>query len=103
MSALKCLLNQTIQKAEKMHDYVQLFFDNSAILNIYCRLSINGVDENIANIAGLKVIETLEKPNEVSLMLTDKQQIDIRYNDDDYSGPEALELINPSGNIVIWP
>lgn len=103
MEILDCLLDTTIQNAERVHDYVQLSFDNSAILNIYCWFRVDGTDQDISKVVGLKVREVLNVPYGMFLKFYADQQIEIRYNDEDYSGPEALELIDPSGQIIVWP
>lgn len=103
MIFLECLLNSSIQRAENIHDYVQLHFDNSAILNIFSRFRISGLEADIAGISGLKVSEISDRQKEIILKLSDGRQIEIGYNDEDYSGPEALELIDPDGQIVVWP
>jgi len=104
MKLLDILIGAKVKKTEEVYDYVQLYFDDESILNIYNRFTINDKkNQKISTVLDLIVIQIIETEDIVTLNFSSNRKIAISLKDEDYSGPEALELIDPNGQIAIWP
>ncbi|OAM51576.1 hypothetical protein A7981_08845 [Methylovorus sp. MM2] len=103
MKLLESLINTTVEQAEKLHDYVQLHFDNKSILNINNRFAVSEKDQSISKFKGLKVKEVTEMPEIITISFSNGQHINIGLKDEDFTSPEALELTLANGSIFIWP
>lgn len=100
-SKLKC---RYIERAEKIHDYVQLRFDDRAILNVYNRFSIDdNPNGDLSSLIGLMLTDTSSSDIAINLFLSGEKTFRIGMLDADYSGPEAMEYIASDGQRIVFP
>lgn len=102
MSPLAGLIGHCLTGVERVHDYVQLRFDNGDLLNVFNEFRIEGNrDADITVIVGLVVNVASTGKDEVCLRLGSKT-FRISLLDSAYRGPEAIEYVPVSGNRVVW-
>ena len=90
------LYGKKLIKIIYIHDYVQLYFDDGSILNLYNKIKI--VDD-IDLIIG-KTIEKVKLNNKkLQLIFADSLVIEMSMKDEDYIGQEAFEY--NSGSLLI--
>ena len=94
---LSFLLNKYIERAELTHDYLQLFFVDSSILNIFNSYRLDSELEKIksSRLVGLQILE-----NNIDIKLSCGAIISIDMSEDGYNGPEAMEYC-ANGQVVI--
>ena len=93
----------TITQAQRIHDYVQLGFDNGWGLNIYNRIVSPEISESFLRRLADCIVEAEDvRDGRYVLRLDGGMSIAVGIEDDDYNGPEAMELIKPSGVRVVW-
>jgi hypothetical protein len=102
-SVLRALIDHTISAAEQVHDYIQLHFDNGAILNIFNQYSLSGVDDlDIRLIVGKRVTEIREDTLNLEMRFG-AVQLHVNLSEAAFSGPEAIEYISAEGDRIVWP
>jgi hypothetical protein len=104
-SILKNLVGLHIDRAEMVHDYVQLRFDNDAVLNLYNKVDLIGQSREalaIPSIVGCAVKTAQAVGDAVELLMDRGQLLRISMLDADYRGPEAMEYIGADGARVVW-
>ena len=102
-SQLNSIIGMTLRAAAKVHDYVQLYFTDGAVLNIYNPFSLeasNPVD--LADLAGSSVRMVSETPEKAVIEFDNGVQILIDLRDEAYIGPEAMQLNVPGKPGVVW-
>lgn len=102
-TGLRILLLKKVSRAEHVHDYVQLQFDDGTILNIFNRYSLTPAErDDIARLVGTTVsaAELIERSER--LRFSDGTLLRIGMMDSDYNGPEAIEVIDHDGRRVVW-
>ena len=100
-SKLEVLVGLSVTGVLKIHDYVQLFFEQDITLNIYNDYRL----ENSADIMSLKdakVEKIEERQDELILYFLEAKHLHIDLRDEAYNGPEALQLNVPGEPTVIW-
>jgi hypothetical protein len=97
---LKQFINKRIERMEIIHDYVQLFFTDGAILNIFNPYSIIGVRD--PKIVGYGITAVKQDQEAITLFLLPEGSIKVSRLDSDYRGPEAMEYIGKDGRSVVW-
>lgn len=95
------LLHRRIKKAERIHDYAQIYFDDGAVLNIFNSLSVTGGE--FADLTGSEVIGVNSGEVAINLLLSNGRSVRVGMTDDDYQGPEAMEYITADGTRIVWP
>lgn len=101
-SELERLINTSIEKAIKVHDYTQVYFDNKSILNINNNYNIHP-DVNLSDLAGNKVLKVNENDKEISLILDDDLKIVIDMSDEGWNSEEAIELLIDGDPMpIVW-
>ena len=101
---LGLLVGRKIQKAEMIHDYLQLWFDNGSLLNIFNVFIVMGFEiRNLSEIVGCEVVTVDVGNAEIAIVFVDEKSIRIGMSDSDYQGPEAMEYIGVGGERVVWP
>ena len=100
-SQLAVLVGMVVTDALKVHDYVQLLFEQDIVLNIYNELRLcHGDDLRALNGATLLRVE--EKPAQLLLSFSQGTRLDIDRGDDASHGPEALALHVPGYPTMVW-
>lgn len=94
------LVGLTIQMAKKLQDYAQIGFKDGIILNIYNNYVLSGKD--ISSLEGKRIVEIKETEREIVIFLENDQQMKIGLLDQDFNGPEALELNCIDSPPVVW-
>lgn len=98
MSALSLLVGCTVSKVERVHDYLQLWFSDGSTLNIYnkyrCVVDVSDIEK--------KTLESVDETPERVLLNFAGSPLEIGLRNDDYSGPEALDLRRPGNALVVW-
>jgi hypothetical protein len=103
MSPLNELIGATVLKADKVYDYFQLVFDEDRVLNVFNLVDTEGpLAQTLNGLIGARLTGVNESPEKVSMRFNDTLEIHVRMTDDAYTGPEAMELVQPGKPIVIW-
>ena len=97
---LRVLTGLMIQKVEEVHDYLQLVFSDGTILNVFNKYQYEG--ENILSIKGKKMNSIKETDQSVLFSFSDGSHLIVGLRDEDYSGPEAMELIRHNEPPIVW-
>jgi hypothetical protein len=100
MNALQILVGLLIKKAEIIQDYFQLIFPEGTILNIYNKYQYDG--GSVLALEGKKLISVVETNNKIVLDFGDSGRLSVGLLDEDYNGPEAIELIRKGEPPIIW-
>jgi len=100
MDVLQILVGSIIQMVEIIHDYLQLTFTDGTILNIYNKYQYDG--ESVLTFEGKKLISAIETDIKIILDIEDGGKIEVGLLDEDYNGPEAMELIRKDEPPVVW-
>ena len=98
---LPLLVGKHIERTERIHDYFQVFFVDSSILNIFNKHSI--IDALDARLTGYEIAKTEQDKETITLVLLPEGTIRVGLRESDYLGPEAMEYISESGSCVVWP
>lgn len=102
-SKLDVLRGKIILHASKMHDYMQLVFEEGIGLNVYNDFCIQPGDEKkLQTLKQKKLLSVQEMPTEIVLLLSDGLQLVIDMRDSAYNGPEALELTRQGEPTIVW-
>jgi hypothetical protein len=100
-SKLEVLVGIAVTNALRVHDYVQVLFEQDIALNIYNEFKLfNGHD--LSSLNGTKLLRAEEKQDELILYFSNGKRLDIDLRDEAYNGPEALELHIPGQPPVVW-
>ena len=100
MNVLQKLVGLTLQKTEQVIDYAQLYFSDGSILNIYNRHDL--VNCTLSSIQEDQLIYAVESDDKIELKFDGGGLLSVGMTDDDYNGPEAMDLNLADGNIVVW-
>ncbi len=100
MATLQVLVGLILSKVEEIHDYVQLVFNDGTTLNIFNKYDYN--NGCILDIEGKKIKYVKNSGNDILIVFEDSSSISIGLRDDDYNGPEAMELMQKGRPSVIW-
>lgn len=102
--AAKRLVGRRIESAERVHDYVQLRFDDGGILNIYNPVSITGgADAGLLSLLRSYITAVRVDDEAIRWFLSNGTSIQVSMRDADYRGPEAMQYVAVDGAIVVWP
>lgn len=94
------LLHRRILRVERVHDYMQIYFDDCSILNIFNTVRISG--GQLGELTNCEIMGSDSDAATASLLLSNGGAIHIGISDADYSGPEAMEYIPASGLRIVW-
>lgn len=100
MDTLQILVGLTIKKVEVLQDYFQLIFADSTILNIFNKYQYDG--SSVLTLEGKKLVSVIETDYKIVLDFKDCGKLTVGLLDEDYNGPEAIELIRISEPPVVW-
>jgi hypothetical protein len=89
-----------ITNVEHVHDYVQIEFENSFGISIYNKYTVTG--GKIGDVVGKRVTGFVQDERSVSLLVNSKLVVRVGLENDDYSGPEAMQYNDSTGMIVVW-
>jgi hypothetical protein len=97
------ICGRRVGRACKHQDYIQLFFADGSILNIFNRI-IGGELNNdfLGSLANTTVSTCVSKEGSIVLQFSNGQQFEVGMIDADYSSPEALEFIGEDGRRIVW-
>jgi hypothetical protein len=102
-NVLGLLVGRKIQEAEKIHDYLQLWFDNGVLLNIFNVITVIGcMADDFSQFVGCEVSSINESDVAVEIVFLDGKLLRVGMSDGDYHGPEAMEYVGVGGEIVVW-
>lgn len=105
LSPLAELIGSTVDKAEVVQDYLQLWFDKGTCLNVYNKHDIIGPDgqaHGADRLAGAFLTEVREQGTHIRLAFSNRLKLSIDMSEDAYIGPEAIQLTRPSMPKVVW-
>lgn len=71
-------------------------------LHINNPITITPYGKELSNLIGQKVIYTVEKPKEASIVFEGGDKIWVNMSDEVYFDPEAMVLNGPNGFWVVW-
>jgi len=100
-SKLEILVGLLMADAMKVHDYVQLIFEQGIVLSIYNEFRLPNGDD-ISSLRGEKLLKAEEKQEEIILHFSNGKSLSIDLRDEAYNGPEALQLNVPGQLTVVW-
>lgn len=95
------LIGQRIERIQKIHDYLQIFFAGGAILNILNAHTIT--DEHDPELAGYEITAAQEDEKTITLLMSPRGKIQIGLQNSDYQGPEAMMFLRESKPTIVWP
>lgn len=98
--SLDFLSNRFINKIEKVHDYVQIHFNDGSCLNIFNDFSVSC--DQFGDLIGCEVVEIIIDESAISFSLSSGVAIRVGMVDADFHGPEAMEYIPITGPSVVW-
>jgi len=104
-TALQELIGLKVSKASLVHDYLQIFFEGGAVLNVYnpFRLSGGAARDGGAPPVGASVLASVEEEGrKIELTFSNGVVVSIDMRDEAYQGPEALELVRAGSPTVVW-
>jgi len=102
-SILGLLVGHKIQRVEKLYDYLQLWFDNGIMLNIFNIFTMIGFESDaVSLLAGCEVCAINESDEGVEFVFLGGMLLRVGLQNNDYQGPEAIEFIGKGGERVIW-
>jgi len=95
------IINTAIESAFESPDGLAIGFANGWWLNIKNAYSYNaGPTESLV---GKIILYINESSDDINYILSDGTIITVDVTDEAFSGPEAVVMIGPSGNIVVFP
>lgn len=98
---LNALLSLPIVSVIEIHDYLQIFFSNGAILNIFNKYSYKANDSRICSLVGTFATQLTQNQQNICIFFSNGSELIIGLSNDDYNGPEALELIRKGENPIV--
>ena len=104
-TALQDLVGLKVSRASLIHDYLQVFFEGGAILNVYNVFHVSGgpaVDGGAPHVDASTLATVKEEGQKIELAFSNGVVISIDMRDEAYQGPEALELIRAGSPTVVW-
>lgn len=100
---LSKLVHRHVEQVRHVHDYVQLRFDDGAILNVFNSATVSGGrPDDLSSLVGVEVAEVSSTNTNVCLVMADGNVLTVGMADADYRGPEAMEYIAADGGRVVW-
>jgi hypothetical protein len=100
INILNTLVGNQVSKSLAIEDYIQLFFENGDVLNIYNRYVL---EPGSVTLEGRLLERVIETNNALTLEFVDQIKLVIDLKDSGYQGPEAIQLNRSNGQIIIWP
>ncbi len=102
-SILQCLISLTVKKIERVHDYLQILFSDGTAINVYSNYRYDRAVHDLSpSIHGEKVVTVSENQDGVTIVFSGGGHLLVGLKDEDYNGPEAIELIRKGKETVIW-
>lgn len=102
-NALDIMVGQKLHKVARVHDYIQLWFDSGAVLNIFNSFTLVGcTDQDVTQLVGAEVMRIEASEAYVGIFFMNEKSIRVAITDDDYRGPEAMEYISDDNKRIIW-
>lgn len=98
---LDVLNNKTITRVEVIHDYLQLYFADGSVLNIFNHFDLLGAWPHRSE--GTSIVGTAQSAAEFALVLSNGATLRIGLDEEDFVGPEAMEYVDQGGTRVTWP
>lgn len=103
INILHQLVGQSVRKVVPLHDYLQIYFDQGGILNIYNRYQIFvRCEGDVLSFVEKKATDIMEEPKAITFTFGADHSIRVFLLDADYRGPEAMEFIEKDGSRSIW-
>lgn len=100
MVTLQKLRDEKIEKAEKIHDYFQIFFSNGYILSVYNAYQYSGSD--LSSLNNCKVDTIVENNDSIAFHFNNGEHLTVGLRDKDYFGPEAMLLSKIGEDSIVW-
>lgn len=100
MSSLQVLIGLSVEKIEKVHDYIQIAFFGGAILSIFNKYFYDG--DSVLDIQHRKVMAVHESDDKVSIIFDNERSFSVGLKDHDYNGPEAMILMREGKVPIVW-
>lgn len=100
LETTKAHLIGKVARATRMPDYLQIFYEDGRILNVF---NSHNLDADFEKMAGWTVADVSQNPNSLALVFSNGNVLTIGLQDSDYNGPEALELVLNAGSRIVWP
>lgn len=101
MDQRKLLSDAVVTDVLEPFDYIQLVFDRGHILSIYN--PIVGLPSDITKLIGKRVVDLETSDEAETIVFDDGTKARISLSENDYTGPEAMELSNPKENVfIVW-
>ena len=98
--SLNHLPGLVVEKIVKVHDYVQIYYSDRVIMNVYNNYQHNS--ETLSSIENC-IVETAEENDQrVLIRFVGGVFLSISLSDDAYNGPEALTLFVEGETPVVW-
>lgn len=96
------LIGKTVEKAETVHDYAQIYFTDGGILSIYNHFVVlNDKTRGLLALNGLKVTGTGNNADGFAIFFEQNVAVRVGLSNEDYSGPEAMQYSN-GDQIIVW-
>ncbi len=97
------LIGIRIRKAEVIHDYLQLSFEDGAVLNVFNAYTVVGASpDNLSIILESKISGVFVENESIDMEFSNGVVIRISMKESDYRGPEAIEYVGVDGVRTIW-
>ncbi len=98
---LSVLRNLVVTEVIKIHDYVQIVFENDIGINVYNDYEVYGI-EDVKLLNGIRVVDIQDDKKFIKIDFEQNRSLIIDLNDKSYHGPEAMVLYIPGKPIIVW-
>jgi hypothetical protein len=95
------LIGLHVSKIQVTRDYLQIFFAEGGVLNIFNSHTIENASD--PGLTGYEVVGVEPKDTAISLFLLPEGKIKVGLLNSDYQGPEAMTFQTAEGQIFVWP
>lgn len=93
---------KVVKRVDAIHDYIQIEFEDGAMLNIYNRHILTGdAGKGLGALAGKVVTQATEQDRGITVHFGDSLSMQIGMATGDFSGPEAM-LYRHKDQLIVW-
>lgn len=100
MSSLQHLVGIPVERIEVVEDYFQVVLVDGTLLSIFNKCVFQG--DSILGMRGMVVSSVEESDELVVVRFESGESLAIGLRDEDYNGPEAMQLNQVGKPTVVW-
>lgn len=98
---LQEIVNKTVSSIVTEEESICITFEDGLQLTVFNNYAVEKAAE-LSDFIGAHTIEVDESPVNVAITFQNGAGLNISLEDEDWNGPEAIELILSDGQIVVW-